>query len=343
MDERQSQITEGAGLDDSRVNEEFVDFLRKWATPALLVLAIAAFSYAGLTRLQASKIATVDDAFVSYEAARGLSNPSPDSLKQVATSYASIRSIAPMALLDTAGLYLRAARTGLRPGSSLLPDGSAADETDLLTQDEVTAHLDQSIDLYQQVLGITASNTDRASLTISAHFGIAAVQASKGEADAARAAYAQAETLSNDAGFVTLAKLANLWSTRVSDSTDLPHLFSQDDFPKLPTEIAAEEAEALRELLNPANDFFDPTPTDDIVGPVIPPADDSSDDSSDDPAETPADDAAEDDPATNPEETPAEDAPAEVPATDPATDSADESETPEPADSGDADTEPPSP
>ena len=52
MDERQTQIREAAGLDESRLNTEFVEFLRKWGPIALGVLAVAALAFVGRNYLR---------------------------------------------------------------------------------------------------------------------------------------------------------------------------------------------------------------------------------------------------------------------------------------------------
>ena len=42
MEERQTQIREGAGLEESKLNVEFIDWLQRWSTPILLLVAGAA-------------------------------------------------------------------------------------------------------------------------------------------------------------------------------------------------------------------------------------------------------------------------------------------------------------
>ena len=45
LDRRTRQITEGAGLEESRLNQDFVEFLKKWSTPLLLVIVAAVAAY----------------------------------------------------------------------------------------------------------------------------------------------------------------------------------------------------------------------------------------------------------------------------------------------------------
>ena len=80
MDDRQTKIREGAGLEDSRINQEFVDFLNKWSSPVLIVLAVAALIWAGLTKLEQMKNEKIDNAFGEFQAAIEGGNPAPTSL-----------------------------------------------------------------------------------------------------------------------------------------------------------------------------------------------------------------------------------------------------------------------
>jgi hypothetical protein len=42
MDERQTQIRERAGLEEARYNQDFIEFLRRFGTPILMVAAVIA-------------------------------------------------------------------------------------------------------------------------------------------------------------------------------------------------------------------------------------------------------------------------------------------------------------
>src|SRR5437868_5931135 len=98
MEDRQKQIREGAGLEESRLNTEFIDFLKKYSTPILVVIAVAAGGYAGFNYLQKQRDLARDHAFVQFEAALGSHNPK--SLTAVADENSSRGAVAPMARLS---------------------------------------------------------------------------------------------------------------------------------------------------------------------------------------------------------------------------------------------------
>ena len=56
MDERQQQIKAGAGLEESRINQDLIDFLQKWGSWILMALAVAALAYAGLQWLERQRV-----------------------------------------------------------------------------------------------------------------------------------------------------------------------------------------------------------------------------------------------------------------------------------------------
>src|SRR5690606_41971572 len=109
MDERQTKIKEGAGLEESRLNTEFIDFLQRWGTPALLVVAVIALGYFGYQRLQMARTEKVNQAFVELEAALSTDNPNPRALEDIAATYSSTRAVPHIASLTAADGYLRAA------------------------------------------------------------------------------------------------------------------------------------------------------------------------------------------------------------------------------------------
>ena len=116
MDERQQRIKEGAGLDESRLNQDFIEILRKWSTPVLLVLAIIAFSFYGVQQWNKLKVGKVNDAFAALETVRASGASLPSQFTLVSDAHSGVRSVALMANLDAADAYLRAVISGIMPG-----------------------------------------------------------------------------------------------------------------------------------------------------------------------------------------------------------------------------------
>lgn len=188
MDDRQSNIEVGAGLQDERINQDFVDFLEKWSLPVLVVLLIVVGLYSGSKYYGTWQDTKNDDAFVDLEAARGAMGDdgvrlaSPDSLLAVAKEHAGRGGVSLLAQLEAADIYLGAIRRGFAPGANLQdiqPD-------EMLDADMTAVLLTNAGDLYQTVADRTVKNSSRTALYVRAMFGSASVAISRNEIETAR-------------------------------------------------------------------------------------------------------------------------------------------------------------
>jgi hypothetical protein len=207
MDKRQTEITQGKGLQESRINQDFVDFLNKWSTPVLLLLVLVAGGIWAKRMWDERRVAKVNAAFASYEAALGAGNPNPESLRRVAEEFPGVRGVPGMARLTTADLYLSAATTGLKPGAELDGEGRAVNADDVLDDAARLRYLEDAGRLYEQVLA-DAEAADQTLLAIGAAFGSGAVKVSRGDADGARGMYERAAALAEEGRYPILAGIA---------------------------------------------------------------------------------------------------------------------------------------
>jgi hypothetical protein len=233
MEERQTKIKAGAGLEESRYNVEFIDFLQKWSTPALMVIAIVVlgmFSYRKYTEYRTGK---VERAFGELSASVESSSPNPESLKILAIEFEGIRGVPVMARLAAADEYLRAARLNLRTGAKLEPDGTVPAE-ELLSPEDRTRYLSEAQQLYQAVLDQNAQDSARLIHAISAAYGLAAVAECKGEADAARRAYERVTQLAERAGFSEHIAAAKKRMDDLATLAAMPKLYVAAELPKPP-------------------------------------------------------------------------------------------------------------
>ncbi|RMH25476.1 MAG: hypothetical protein D6692_10990 [Planctomycetota bacterium] len=209
MDDRQRQIRAGAGLEESRINQEFIDFLTKWSTPVLWLLVIIGGAWWGLRYWKQHKIAKVDAAFASYSEAISGGNPSPPSLKSIAAEYSGVKSVSALALLDTVDIYLRAATIGIEPGAELDPATQApANPSDLLDEDRVRSYLAQARDLARQVADSVEGQAGKSLIGARAWMRVAAAQEGLGATDEAKASYARAAEVARAGGYEAIAIVA---------------------------------------------------------------------------------------------------------------------------------------
>lgn len=257
MDERTNQIREGAGLDESKLNQEFIEFIRKWSSPALFVVAGIVLLYAGKGYLDKRANAKVNRAFAEVASAVDytVASPSPVTLRAIREQYGDIRGIAPMAALREADVYLSAAVRGVAPGAELAldannqPTDSYAPE-DLLSAEDRAKMLDDAERLYREVAGMTQGGGAWAIHRLGAQFGLAAVAESKGDAVGAKAAYESAKKLAEEAGFVMWAEVASERLASAEQMTSPVELVSKASLPKPPEPIvepAGPEVPAVEE------------------------------------------------------------------------------------------------
>lgn len=301
MDDRQRQIRESAGLEEGRLNQDFIDWLRKWSTPILVVVAIGAVAYWGYERWERSKVAEVNQAFQEFEQAGSSENPSPESLMRVAEEFDGVRSVAPMARLQAADAYLQAVRVGVKPGSALNPDGTLAAPEDALTPEDRTRYLDEAAGLYQRVADSTGSNPAKALLTLEATYGLAAVAESREAYDEAQRHYERIIELADRAQFPTHAQIARDRIAALPSLAQLPTLYALSDLPPLPQPVQP-QMPTLQPLEGPPPGVVIPE-AGTTFGPELPPLDPVP--------ETPDAPPGEEAPAPAPGDEPAPPAPAE--------------------------------
>src|ERR1043165_2180126 len=208
MDERQQKIREGAGLEESRLNQDFIELLQKWSMPALVVIAVAAVGYAGYDRYQKSVAEKTDRAFLEYESAATSASPSPDSLRRVADDFEGVQSVASLARLRAADAYMAAVRSGVKPGAEVKQDGTVANPADLLTEEDRSYNLSQAQGLYQRVLDEASGKPGKELFALQALYGLAAVTESQKKLDEAKSYYERLQKLVEGTQYAIHAEIA---------------------------------------------------------------------------------------------------------------------------------------
>ncbi|GJM20024.1 MAG: hypothetical protein DHS20C14_22370 [Phycisphaeraceae bacterium] len=251
MDERQAQIKEGAGLEESRINQDFVDFISKWSTPVLFLLALAMLGWWGYGKLQQMKEAHVAEAFGAYNAAIAGDNPSPDSLRRVADEYADVPGLAAMARLRAAEVYLESVWLGTQPGAELTPSGALLNAEDALTDEDTENFLAAADEEYRKVLD-AAEKDDRYVHALSAMWGRAAVAGSRGDMEGASALYTRIEQFANAEGDELQARLAARKRDSLSEFAQTPKLFGPDELPPIILEGSEDPLSSIIDSLEDA-------------------------------------------------------------------------------------------
>ncbi|MBK7405010.1 MAG: hypothetical protein IPJ41_10345 [Phycisphaerales bacterium] len=256
-DTRLQQIKEGAGLEESRLNVEFIEFLRKWSTPVLLVLALISLGYFAWNKQKEARAARVDDAFAQLNQSTETASPSPDALKRIAEDFKNVRGVQIMATLAAADEYLRSVQRGVKPGATINQQGEAENADDILTDEDRTRFLGEAESLYKEVYGLTDGRPGLAIHRLSALYGLAAVSESRKDATAAKNMLDQAATLANNNGFLEQAAIIQARLSALNSIDKPVTIYAKADLPEIP---ALKPPEPEAPAVNPEDQTVGPVP-----------------------------------------------------------------------------------
>jgi hypothetical protein len=179
-----------------------IDFLNKYSTPIFVVIILAAGGLWAKRWWDSRQLSRLNAAFSDLELARAGGNPSPESLRSVADTHEGVAGVSLVARLETADIYLNAARSGLAPGAQLDPiTGDPVAPEDALTDETRASYRAQAAELFRQVEA-DARTAKRPLLEISAAFGRLAADGATPEG------YQRLAALCRQHGQELLAKLA---------------------------------------------------------------------------------------------------------------------------------------
>lgn len=206
LEERQQQIKEGAGLEESRLNQDIIELLKKVSTPLLVIVAVVVGGYALYQRYERSVAEGMDKAAVELDAALDAQNPT--NLVAVANDNKSRGGLPLLARLGAADLHLDAFRSGIPVGTKMGPMGDLPAETKFLTDEQRQAELAKAEEQYKAVLDNASSATGQRLAAVNALFGLSAVAESKGNVEGARGYYTQALGIAKALGLKELEAAA---------------------------------------------------------------------------------------------------------------------------------------
>lgn len=253
MDERQSQIREGAGLEESRINTDFVEFLKKWG-PRFLTLVIVVSAVWLFFRFRAEQRDTrIQQGFAELQNLQVGGVASPESLLQVAAQYEGVRGVPHIARLAAADAYLDAVRRGLEPGS-LVQVGGVVNDEDILDEQGRANYLDRAAEQYQRVYENTKDDADARLHTLGALFGLASVAESRADADDARRWYEIARETANGSGFPEFAAAVDTRLADLDEAIEMVSFLSDEDLPPIPGELPPMEPTETPTSESPASE-----------------------------------------------------------------------------------------
>ncbi len=169
-------------LTESRINEDFVDWLKTKGPSWLLMLMVVLVAYLGIVRWKQHKRQYFEQAWAELLACR-----LPGSFEDVAERYADVYGLPQLARRQAADTLLQAIQVGRPLGF----DPTAATPP-TLTGEEHQEYLDRAERLYEEVLEGDLGTLPMTLHAVTSLSGLAAVAEARGEAEQARQWYEEA-------------------------------------------------------------------------------------------------------------------------------------------------------
>jgi len=275
MDDRQTRITEGAGLEESRLNQDLIDWLNKWGFRILMVVLIVAAAWVGKTRWDEYKERSLDTALVELEAE--VATGSPDGLVALAKKHSGIDSVWEQAMLDAAAIKLEAGRKALVPG------GDPSNAEDFLDGAAANEMISEAAAIYSQVVERVGRNSTQIN-ALNARSGRIAALISLQDSDAAKAELNELIELLDESGYTDLKRQAEERLAKVDELITMPMLPSYAELsviadmrgPIAMYKETPEDIAAIRSRIR-SEELIEPEPEPDTEepeapAPVVPPA-----------------------------------------------------------------------
>lgn len=233
-EDRHDQIRERAGLEESRLNEGFIEFLQKYSTSMLLAILVVVGVYAAYNKYSESKDREVSAAFEEYQAGLAGGTGNPVVLIELAEKFKNVRSVGLLARLSAADAYLAAVRQGNALGAALNPDGTLQSNNDVLTTELRDRYLAAAKEQYQLVFDAASSNKEKIMLALPAGFGLASVAESMGNKSDAKTMYEKIASIAEQAQDAVHADIARKRAASLDTLDTMVLVMDRKDVPKKP-------------------------------------------------------------------------------------------------------------
>jgi len=229
---RLSQI-EQSDLGESKVNEDFVDWLKTKGPNWLLFILLVLVVYMGVHRYREHRVKQQVEAYEALATA-----DLPRSYEDVAEEHKNVGAVPIIAQMEAAKRYLRAVREGVTVTSLGAvqqnpnnPD-PAQQQSEPLTADQREQYLSEAERLFQSALETARKRQGKDRLRsvlheVAALDGLAATAEARGDAEAARRYYEQAVEAAGD-DYPHLARQASNRAANIDQAVQVAALPSPD-------------------------------------------------------------------------------------------------------------------
>lgn len=208
MDQRQQQVQVGAGLQESRLNTDFIEFLKKYGTYGLYALLAVVLAYVGWQRWTIQKGKALDVAFADLSAAQASNNP--DTLLKTAADHKGQAAVWELATISAAEHYLDLARRG----RSFPADPTKPDEAPVLTEEQIKENVQKAQTLLKDVLAKVGDDSKQLVIAQRVRWNLATAALNANDAASAKKYMDDYHAAAEKAGWTDMVAVANMRSAK---------------------------------------------------------------------------------------------------------------------------------
>jgi hypothetical protein len=254
MDRERLREVHQTDLTESRVNEDFIDWMKNSGPTWLLVILVALAAYLGINRWREAKVSKANEAWAAFAEAQ-----LPGSLVDVANQYGTIGQVGNLARIRAADQLLLAVQANrelsdlnIDPQQPTPPEDAAAEEP--LSDEQRAEYLDRADRLYDEIIANDDGSFGMTLHAVGAMHGKAAVAESRGDIDTAREWYTKAAERA-EGHYAGLAQQARQRAENVEQYVTAPQFQPQQQAqrqrPPAETRDPVQIDPALEDLLMP--------------------------------------------------------------------------------------------
>ncbi len=204
---------------ESRINEDFLEWLKSTGLTLLVIVMVLLVGYMLYVRWDSSRIEHRNNAWIEYASSETAGLPS--GFLAVADQYGDVDSVALLARIQAGRAWLEAVQAGR-------PLDAAAGSVATLSEDDRDVYLTRADEAFRTVLSKDDKSRGMALLMISALNGRAAVAEARGEIEEAKRFYGEAAARAGD-DYPHLRDQAERRAETAAAVVEAPDLPAQED------------------------------------------------------------------------------------------------------------------
>ncbi|GAB4518850.1 MAG: hypothetical protein Tsb0013_22910 [Phycisphaerales bacterium] len=254
MDDRQQQVKIGAGLEESRLNQELIDWLNKWGLRILLVVLLVVAGYQGTQLLEARAETARNRVFVNFYDTLTINDAG--AMLDYGDEHKDQPGIWELSYVRGGMMLLAEGTSGVRLGAV---NRFAPTDEEKLSRDERMQRYARASEVFGALADKVEGDPVKRLMLLQALNGKASAELSLGNADEAKALFERVVEMAQENGYEDIAAFARVRLSNWDDLLTAPAIVSRDEMPvtanpNLPGDFQPIDATRPLQINDPRND-----------------------------------------------------------------------------------------